>query len=85
MNNNIRPAPSKEKCQDMGMVTNAEQNKAQMEIDFPPVGMAVIVQCEGFRCIAYRTEGGQWKSLYGNEILKNVVQFYPDSAEDTID
>ena len=43
----------------------------------PPPGKNVIVQCEGFRCLAYRTEDGRWMAAVGNFELKDVSEFSP--------
>jgi hypothetical protein len=40
--------------------------------DLPPVGVAVVVQCEHYRCLAYRTEQGKWISCFRKEELKDV-------------
>jgi hypothetical protein len=42
----------------------------------PPEGLIVLVQCQDFRCLAYRKEG-KWKSAFGNEELETVIRIYP--------
>lgn len=34
----------------------------------------VIVQCEGFRCLAYMDEKGRWRNLYDNSKLRGVIK-----------
>ena len=41
--------------------------------ELPPVGLEVLVQCQGFRCLARRTSDGKWKSAYTNEELSDVL------------
>ena len=47
------------------------------KVILPPVGQNVMVQCEGFRGLAYLTSVGEWKSVFGNKILPKVFEFYP--------
>ncbi len=34
----------------------------------------VHVQCEGFRCLAYRDKSGAWVDYHSGELLKGHVQ-----------
>jgi GH24 family phage-related lysozyme (muramidase) len=36
-----------------------------------------MVQCEGFRGLAYRDSKGIWKSVIGNKTLPEVMEFCP--------
>ena len=39
-----------------------------------PVGEVVLVQCEKFRCLAFRDKHGKWRSPFSKMELNNVVQ-----------
>jgi len=39
----------------------------------PPVGEVVLVQCEKFRCLAFRDKHGKWRSPFSKMELNNVV------------
>jgi hypothetical protein len=46
-----------------------------------PLAVPVQVQGDGFRCLAYRDENGEWVDYYSGERLKGelrVVEFHPD-------
>jgi hypothetical protein len=43
----------------------------------PNAGKHVLVQCDGYRCLAYRSSEGAWRSVYGNEELKTVIEVVP--------
>jgi len=45
--------------------------------DLPPAGLNVWVQCEGFRCLAYRTKDGKWLTAFGNKEVKEVIRVLP--------
>ena len=42
-----------------------------------PAGMMVLVQCDGFRCLAYRDEDGKWRSAFSSEELDSVLHVFP--------
>lgn len=50
---------------------NVEQT---VRADLPPVGVNVMVQCEGFRCLAYRTPERKWVSSFSQQELKDVLR-----------
>jgi GH24 family phage-related lysozyme (muramidase) len=52
------------------------ENKTR-KAELPPVGRQVMVQCEGFRGLAYRDSKGIWKSVIGNKTLPEVMEFCP--------
>jgi hypothetical protein len=52
-----------------------ENEKAESEL--PPVGLNVWVQCEGYRCLAYRTKDGKWLTAIGNKEVKDVIRVVP--------
>jgi hypothetical protein len=43
----------------------------------PPIGKHVVVRCPGFSCLGYRDENETWKSVFTNESLSDVIDFYP--------
>jgi hypothetical protein len=45
--------------------------------EFPPAGEHVLVQCRGFRCLAYRGADGKWWTVYNNQELKDVLEVLP--------
>lgn len=45
--------------------------------DLPPAGMNVMIQCNGFRCLAYRTQEGKWMSTFRHEELNEVQHVFP--------
>jgi hypothetical protein len=40
----------------------------------PPMGEAVLVQFEGFRCMAFRDREGKWRDCIRKEELHGTVQ-----------
>jgi hypothetical protein len=51
------------------------EGKAPSELS--PLGLDVMVQCEGFRCLAHRTIDGKWRAAFGDSELENVIRFFP--------
>jgi GH24 family phage-related lysozyme (muramidase) len=45
-------------------------------VELPPAGQKVMVQCEGYRGLAYRNNNGIWKSVIGNQTLPAVMEFF---------
>jgi hypothetical protein len=43
----------------------------------PPAGHHVMIQCVGYRGLAYRNEGGQWKTVASNKNLPQDVEILP--------
>jgi hypothetical protein len=48
----------------------SDQNEELKRMDLPEAGQQVLVQCEGFRCIAYLTADGKWKSALSDKEIK---------------
>lgn len=46
-----------------------------VELSPPPVGKNVLVQCDGYRCLAYRTNEGTWRGTYTREEISDVRSF----------
>ena len=44
----------------------------------PDKGLPVQVQCDGFRCMAFRDNEGRWIDLFTREILTRVYGIIPD-------
>jgi len=40
----------------------------------PPVDEVVLVQCEKFRCLAFRDKYGKWRSPFSKMELNGVIQ-----------
>ncbi len=59
------------------MTAKKIEEKQETESDLPPVGLYVWVQCEGFRCLAYRTQDGKWLTAFGNKEVKDVIRVLP--------
>jgi hypothetical protein len=41
---------------------------------YPSLTVPVQVQCEGFRCLAYRNENGEWVDYHNGQLLKGPVR-----------
>jgi hypothetical protein len=54
-----------------------EKNVKKEMQGLPPVGVNVIVQCAGLRCMAYRTVDGKWVTTFTSQELKNVIAYFP--------
>jgi hypothetical protein len=39
----------------------------------PRLGLPVQVQCEGFKCMAYRDKNGKWIDFFTHESLSRVL------------
>ena len=40
----------------------------------PETGEHVLVQCPGFRCLAYRAGDGSWHSVFGSQSALEVIE-----------
>ena len=40
----------------------------------PPVAETVLVQCHGFRCLAYRDKEGNWRNFHRPEEVLGVIK-----------
>lgn len=62
---------------DLGYCMNtggAKADKVRVQTDRIVVGEPVWVQCEGFRCLAYLNERGEWRAFSNNAKLTDVVK-----------
>jgi hypothetical protein len=57
------------------MATESEDTPGSSPERRPTKGLPVQVQCEGFRCMAYQDENGNWiDSHTGKRLTGNVYQ-----------
>ena len=40
----------------------------------PPVGKKVLVQAEGFRCLAFRDKDGKWRNAFSRAELPGTIR-----------
>jgi hypothetical protein len=59
------------------MTTMETNDLAKNGQTMPPVGEHVVVRCPEFSCLGYRDDNGTWKSVFTNETLASVIDFYP--------
>jgi hypothetical protein len=43
----------------------------------PPLGIPVQVQCNGFKCMAYRDKDGKWMDFFTRKFLPGVLGVVP--------
>ena len=43
----------------------------------PIIGVPVQVQCVGFKCMAFRDQGGKWVDLFTREFVPTVLGVVP--------
>lgn len=51
-----------------------DRKQSQKAEKRPPLAIPVHVQCEGFRCLAYRNETGEWVDYHNGKLLKGPVR-----------
>jgi hypothetical protein len=47
----------------------------------PALAVPVQVQCEGFRCLAYRDKNGTWINYHSGEPIKGTVRLIEYEGE----
>jgi len=53
----------------------AEHTKPRGKAEKPlPLAVPVQVQCEGYRCLAYRDKEGHWINYHNGQPLKGTVK-----------
>jgi hypothetical protein len=62
------------------MSANVQTSKPDIPSDdpLPPIGEQVLVQAEGFRCLAFRDRDGKWRNAFSRDELQGsirVIQF----------
>ena len=55
-----------------GVVNRGSNEKAENGVP-PAVDEVVLVQCEHFRCLAFRDKYGKWRSPFSKMELNNVL------------
>ena len=56
------------------MPASAETTKEKNAAEPCPFYQQALVQCEGFRGLAYRNLAGQWKTVIGNRALTKAIE-----------
>ena len=59
-------------------VMNIQTSQVDLRSQLPPIGKIVVVQCTGFRCMAYRDRDGKWKGAYDHKPLSVVSVLYDE-------
>jgi hypothetical protein len=54
-----------------------ETHDGETENALHPIGQNFLVQCVGYRGLAYRNKDGRWKSIFGNKTLPKKISFLP--------
>ncbi|HWC58414.1 MAG TPA: hypothetical protein VHC44_01875 [Verrucomicrobiae bacterium] len=54
------------------MAENAKPHGKARQL--PPPAVPVQVQCEGYRCLAYRDKNGTWINYHNGQPLKGTVK-----------
>jgi hypothetical protein len=54
------------------MAENA--SKRIQKVEKPPMAVPVHVQCDSFRCLAYRNKKGEWVNYHNGQILTGAVR-----------
>jgi len=52
--------------------------KSELRLKPEPAVTPVLVQCAGFRCMAYQDTNGKWRSYYSHEALPGSIQVIPE-------
>lgn len=55
------------------IVTKSDEGKG-IEEKLPPIEQQVMVQGEGFRCLAYRDKDGKWRDVFRQSELKGRIR-----------
>jgi len=66
------------------MVPNSSESWFNAERFVPQASAGVLVQCEGFRCLAYQDPRGTWRSFFNGEALPlplEVVEAVMDAPQ----
>jgi len=50
------------------------EGAAPLETRMPRMGEQVVVQCEGYRCLAYLDKDGKWRSAHSGKELPRVLR-----------
>ena len=69
----IREALS-DRCDTMNGDAPALDQKDKKREKLPPVAQTALVQCQGFRCLAYRDKEGKWRSFHRPGEVLGVIK-----------
>jgi hypothetical protein len=58
------------------MSANVQTSKPDIPSDdpLPPIGAQVLVQAEGFRCLAFRDRDGKWRNAFSRDELRGTIR-----------
>jgi len=56
-----------------GMEDKAQMFKKPMYGSLPAIGLPVQVQCDGFKCMAFRDREGRWVDLFTHQFVPRVL------------
>jgi hypothetical protein len=59
------------------MQDKAQEFKKNPFGPLPTLGLPVQVQCDGFRCMAFRDQEGRWVDLFSREFVPRVLGVVP--------
>lgn len=62
--------------------SNEKLNKERVQGQRIAVGEPMWVQCEGYRCLAYQNEQGEWRSFHNGAKLNKVVRVLHDAISE---
>jgi hypothetical protein len=51
-----------------------QTHETTRHVILPPIGQKVMVQCEGYRGLAYRNNGTQWRAATNHKNLPNDIE-----------
>jgi hypothetical protein len=63
-----------------GMDDKAQEFKGNRYGPLPVTGLPVQVQCNGFKCIAFRDSEGRWVDLFSRKFVDRVLGVVPAGA-----
>jgi hypothetical protein len=61
----------------VGDVKDEVLHKEAVYGPLPVAGLPVLVQCDGFRCMAFRDKQGRWIDLFTREFVPRVFGVVP--------
>jgi len=51
-----------------------QPDQGEKRLKLPPADKTAVVQCRGFRCLAYRDKDGKWRDVAHQEELPDVLE-----------
>jgi hypothetical protein len=52
----------------------ASNHNHQKEDALPPIGETVLVQAQGYRCLAFRDKDGKWRGAFHQDELHGTIR-----------